>query len=173
MTHWKTLLAATLVAFLSACSTAKMSAVQPAARPAKAVTTIALAPGSGVMGEAIGVELFNRGITVVDADQARSIMARAGLQEYEMTTTAGYAALREKGLEAVLTVKAVAADDGTPESASVRVTDTATGAILAGLSWQNGWGGMRGSMADRTMRANLSSAAQEIAAEIHQRLSGQ
>jgi hypothetical protein len=156
----------------ASCGGSKMSVVQPQGTIARPVEKLAIAPGSGVLGEAISVELFNRGMTMVSAQEAVAIITRAGLQEFEVTSTTGLAFLREKGIDAVLDAKAVAAWDGTPESASVRVTDTSTGQVIAGLSWQNGWGGQRGSIADRAMRKNLSEAAVEISNELIRRLRG-
>jgi len=155
---------------LAACSGSKISAVQQSAIPSHDISRIAIAPGSGVLGEAISVELFNRGFTVVDSNEATTILGRAGLKEYELTSSRGFAALREKGIEAVLVAKSVAEADQTPESASVRVTDTADGQIIAAITWQNGYGGRRGSVADRIMRKNLSDAANEIADELMTRL---
>ena len=123
-----------------------------------------------MLGDAIGLELFNRNMTIIDAQQTVATVGRAGLQEFEWTTTRGFEFLREMGIEAVLTARSVNAADGTPESASVRVTDTANGQILAGITWQNGWGGQRGSVADRTMRKNLTQAANEIAQELLKRI---
>jgi len=140
--------------------------------PAQTVSRLAIAPGSGVLGEAIAVELFNSGITVVDANEASTIIGRAGLREFELTSSQGYSVLREAGIEAVLAAKSVDAADGTPESASVRITSTSSGEVLAGITWQNGWGGQRGSIADRTMRKNLSDAAREISGEIMKRIRG-
>lgn len=134
------------------------------------INSVAIAPGSGVLGDAIGLELFNLGVRVMDSNQATSIIGRAGLSEFEITTIKGYVLLREQGIDSVLVSKAIMASDGTPESASVRITDTETGALLAGVSWENGWGGQRGSVADRTMRNNTSDAAQDIARELEKRL---
>ena len=158
-----------IIFILSGCSTSSMS-VKQAQGPIKKVESLAIAPGSGVLGDAVGLELFNLGMNVMDANQANSIVGRAGLSEFEVTTTKGYATLRDKGIDAVLSVKAIIANDGTPESASIRVTETDQGKIIAGVSWENGWGGQRGSMADRTMRDNLSEAAQDIAEELYERL---
>jgi hypothetical protein len=163
------LLTLALAGLLSACAPSKMSVTTPQV-PVQTVTRLAIAPGSGVLGEAIAVELFNSGITVVDANEASTIVGRAGLREFELTSSEGYSALREAGIEAVLAAKSVDAADGTPESASVRITSTASGAVIAGITWQNGWGGRRGSIADRAMRKNLSEAAREIAAEIMKRI---
>jgi hypothetical protein len=140
--------------------------VKSSSAPSKQINNIAIAPGSGVFGDAIGLELFNLGMHVIDANQATSIVGRAGMSEFEITTTKGYSILKSKGIDAVLVAKAIMAYDGTPESASVRVIDTNNGNLIAGVSWQNGWGGQRGSLADRTMRDNTSDAAQEIAEEL-------
>lgn len=155
---------------VSACASSKMSVMTSPQVPLQTITRLAIAPGSGVLGEGIAVELFNSGITVVDANEASTIIGRAGLREFELTSVQGYSALREAGIQAVLAAKSVYASDGTPESASVRITSTRSGDIIAGITWQNGWGGQRGSIADRTMRKNLFEAAQEIAGEIMKRL---
>lgn len=165
----KVLAALSALVFLAACGSSQMSvtgnnAVYPVSR-------LAIAPGSGVFGDALAVELFNSGITIVDASQTTSIIGRAGLNEFEITTREGNDVLSDAGIDAVLTARTVSADDGTPESASVRVTSTRNGEVLAGITWQNGWGGQRGSLADRTMRKNLSAAAQDIADELMTRIS--
>lgn len=165
---WSALLG--VLVLCSACAGSKMSAAQPQAVPTREIGRLAIAPGSGVLGDAIGLELFNRGLTIVDAQETVAIVGRAGLREFELTSTQGFDVLRQQGIDALLTAKSVDGADGRPESASVRVTDTTSGEIVAGLSWQNGWGGRRGSMADRTMRKNLSKAASEIADELLQRL---
>ena len=43
--------------------------------------------------------------------------------------------------------------------------------VIAGVAWQNGWGGMAGSIADRTMRQGLADAAKQIADALVQNLS--
>ena len=54
--------------------------------PVQTVSRLAIAPGSGVLGEAIAVELFNSGLTVVDANEASTIIGRAGLREFKSTS---------------------------------------------------------------------------------------
>ncbi len=152
------------------CAGTKMSVMQPNVTSLKNIHRIAIAPGSGVLGDAIAQELFNMGAHVVDAQKTSSIIGRAGLSEFEVTTSKGYSLLREKGINAVLSAKAIMAQDGRPENASVRVTNTSNGDLLVGVIWQNGWGRRSGSIADRAMRVNLSEAAQEIARELRNRL---
>lgn len=108
------------------------------------------------------MELFNDGVTVIDPEQTRGILGHLGISEIQIATPESYVALHKAGIDALLVVKGVMAYDGTPESASVRLTSMPTGEVVAGLTWQNGWGGMRGSIADRTMRKNLAQAASEI-----------
>jgi hypothetical protein len=159
-----------LVAFLSACAPSKMSVNMGPQAPRQSISRLAIAPGSGVFGEALAVELFNSGMTIVDSNQASTILGRVGLKEFELTTTQGYAALCDAGIEAILAVKSVDAADDTPESASVRITSTVSGETIAGITWQNGYAGQRGSIVDRAIRKNLSDSAREVAAEVMTRI---
>jgi hypothetical protein len=123
---------------------------------------VALAPSGGVLADAIGIELFNRGFNVIDASEMSNLMARLNIYEIELSTPKNLSILSEQGIDAVLSVKAATGFDGLPQSASVRATRTSTGEIIAGLSWENGWGGSAGSIADRSMRKDVASAAEEI-----------
>src|SRR5438093_434081 len=96
---WLSLIAAFLLA--TACSGSKMTVPKDPGALSRAVGRLAIAPGSGVLGEAISMELFARGITVVDAQEATAIVGRAGLGEFEVTSTKGFAVLRDKGIDAV------------------------------------------------------------------------
>ena len=159
-----------LTIILSACSSSKMSVISDRQVLVQPVSRLAIAPGSGLLGEALAVELFNSGIPVVSAIEALTIIERVGLKELEFTSARGYAALRAAGISAVIAAKSVFGADGTPENASVRITSTMSGETVAGITWQNGWGGQRGSIADRSMRKNLSEAAREIAGELRNRV---
>jgi hypothetical protein len=125
---------------ISGCAGSKMSVIQNTKSLSFTVNRIAIAPGSGPFGDAIGVELFNIGFQVVDVNQTIAIAGREGLKEFELYTPRGYATLRGEGIDVVITAKTVDVA-GTPESASVRVIDTANGNLWAGITWQNAWGG--------------------------------
>ena len=155
---------------VSGCSGSKLSETIRTDYSGPPVTAIAISPGGGPFADAVGVELFNDGLTVLDADQTQGIIGRAGLTDLQVASPTSYEALSEAGADALLVVKAVMASDGSPESASVRLTSTHTSDVIAGLTWQNGWGGMRGSIADRTMRKNLAEAAGQIADGIMKRI---
>lgn len=162
------LLCAPLV--LGACAGAQIAQSTRGTYTGPPIHTVAIAPGGGALADAIGVELFNDGITVVDSEQTKGILGHVGISEFQIATPQSYAALHAAGADAILIVKGVMAADGTPESASVRLTSTSKGDVVAGLTWQNGWGGMRGSIADRTMRQNLAGAASEISGALMKRM---
>jgi hypothetical protein len=50
------------------------------------------------------------------------------------------------------------------------MNSTHNGQVLAGVTWQNGYGGAAGSPADRVMRKGLSEAAAEIATALAERV---
>ena len=58
----------------------------------------------------------------------------------------GVAALREKGVDAMLTASARMAQDGKPDRASAQILDTASGDSLMDIAWQNAWGEMADQM---------------------------
>ena len=62
---------------------------------------------TGVAGDALAIELFNRGFNVVDPNQTASILGNVGLTEFEITTKQAFAALSDRGIDAVLTVRVV------------------------------------------------------------------
>lgn len=155
---------------LTACASAQIAQSTRGSYTGPPIHTVAIAPGGGALADAIGVELFNDGLTVMDPEQTKGILGRVGISQVLIATSESYAALRNAGVDALLIVKDVMAQDGTPESASVRLTSTATRDVVAGLTWQNGWGGMRGSIADRTMRKNLVGAASEISNALVKRM---
>lgn len=148
---------------LAGCGTSKISMAPVAGTAKHQVKTVAFMPGGGLLADAVGVELANRGMTVIDSASTSSLMVRLNLNEVEITRPEGLAKLAQQGIDAVLIVRAGAGEDRRPESASARMNSTTTGQMLAGVTWQNGWGGAPGSPADRTMRKGTSEAATEIA----------
>lgn len=144
------------------CAGSKVS--QSVSQPYKGprVKAIVLSPGGGVLGDAVGVELFNKGFSVVDPGEAGRLLGRSDLSELEISSSPSLEALQGKGVDALLVVKVAAGEDGLPQSASVKLTSTRTQQVIGAISWQNGWGGQKGSIADRTMRKDVAAAAHEI-----------
>lgn len=163
-------LCAVVIGFsILACAGSKVSSMKGPA-PSEEVAAIAMAPSGGVLADAIAVELFNRGFEVVDTAQTTALLSRLNLTELEILRPESLSSLRSSGIGAVLSARSVAGYDGRPQSASVRVSSTSTGQILAGVTWQNGRGGAVGSPADSMMRSDLSEAASEVAEELAKRL---
>ena len=54
---------------LNACATARIAQSPRGSYAGPPILTIAFAPGGGALADAIGVELFNDGINVVDSNQ--------------------------------------------------------------------------------------------------------
>lgn len=147
--------------FLSGCGTSQTSSL-PTTQNA-AVKTIAMMPGGGILADAVAIELSARGFRVIDSAATSSLMVRLTLKEIEITQPAGLSKFRSQGIDAVLVVRAAAGNDRQPQSASARMSSTENGALIAGVTWQNGFGGESGSIADRVMRKGLTQAATEIA----------
>lgn len=161
---------ATSAFLVSACGASKVSAVPVAGRATHPVRTIAMAPSGGLLADAVAVELSNRGYTVIDAADTSRMMIRMNLDEIDMSRPEGLAKFSGRGIDAILSVRSAGGYDEQPQSASARVTSTDTGRVIAGVTWQNGWGGMAGSIADRTMRQGLADAAKQIADALVQNL---
>lgn len=148
---------------LAACAGSRVSTMPASGRVTHSINAIALAPEGGLLADAVGIELSNRGFTVIDSASTSKLMVRLNLNEVEIARPEGLAKLREQGIDAFLTVRAAGGYDQQPHSATARVNSTHTGQLIAGITWQNGWGGQAGSIADRTMRKGLAEAAAETA----------
>jgi hypothetical protein len=152
------------------CASSKVSSVPTAAHVKHVVKVIALAPGGGIMADAVGAELSNRGFTIIDPSSTTNMMVRLNLNEVEIAKPEGLAKLRDQGIDAFLTVRSGGGYDQQPQSASARMNSTHNGQVLAGVTWQNGFGGRAGSPADRVMRKGLVEAAAEIADALAERV---
>jgi len=149
--------------FLGGCGFSQTSSAPVAQRVP--VNTIAMMPGGGILADAVAVELSSRGFKIIDPAATSSLIVRLRLKEIEITQIAGLSRFKSQGIDAVLVVRAVGYDQQ-PQSASVRMTSTESGALIAGVTWQNGFGGEAGSVVDRVMRKGLSQAASEIANQL-------
>lgn len=157
-----------MFATFASCGTSKIAvsaplSLSPCSEP---VRVIALMPGGGVLAESIAVELTKYNYTVIDSEQVTALFLRSNLSEIEIYNPANLRLLKDKGIDSYLIVKCVAGPDELPQSASARLNKTSTGELIAGVSWENGWGGQSGSISDRVMRKNVSSAAAEIVANL-------
>lgn len=160
-------------AFLAGCAGPKISQLPIATGHKYVVRMMAMTAGGGLLADAVAVDLSNQGFNVLDSEGSSTLMARLNLTEFELTQPEGLSKLRNKGIDAVLSVRAAAGYDQDPQSASARINSTTNGKIIAGIVWQNGWGGQAGSIADRSMREGLAAAASEIASALAKQLKQQ
>lgn len=144
------------------CAGAMISAPQQLQPLPEKVDAVALAPSGGVLADAIGTELFNRGFRVIDTQETSNFLLRMNLDEIELLQPKSLAAFQDRSIGAVLSVKSVAGYDGKPQSATVRVVSTKTGEVIGAVNWQNGRGGAQGSPADAVMRKDIVGASQQI-----------
>ena len=163
MNRRNTLLAIVSTLILAACASSKISTMPVVGGLTHSVKSIAMAPDGGLLADAVAVDLSNRGFNIIDSATTSRMMVRLNLNEIEITRPEGLAKLRDQGIDAFLIVRAAAGYDQQPTSASARINSTHTGRVLAGITWQNGWGGQAGSIADRQHRKGLAEAASEIA----------
>ena len=145
------------------CAGPKVNVVRNQTMTGEPIRTIALMPGGGVMADAIGIELLNYKLNVIDTTQVTNFMIRENLNEIEITQSKNLSRLSDEGIDAVIFVKSVAGYDRKPQSASVKIIRTTDGQLMVGANWQNGHGGVEGSMADRDMRVDVAAAAKQIA----------
>jgi hypothetical protein len=123
---------------------------------------IAVAPGGGAIADSVGIALFKRGYLVVESGQMTRLLARAGIAASELMKPPGLSFLRQRGFDAVLMLQAVMAADGTPNNVTISVRAVASGGEISGVSWKNGRGGARGSLADKSMRVGTQEAVRQI-----------
>ncbi len=157
------LLVATMAITLFGCASSKVTTLPIASQPSHPVKTIAMQPKAGPVTGAIAVEFSNKGFEVIDSSSMADLLDRLGVSERDASKPDGMAKLQAQGIDAYFTVQGVVANDGRPINASARLTSVHTGKVLAAVSWENGWGGQAGSIADRSMRKGVAEAASEIA----------
>ena len=116
------------------------------------------------------LELANQGFRIIDANQTTNLLIRLNIDEIEISLPQNLDRIKQRGIDAYLSVRSVGGRGGTVESATATVLSTDTGNMLAGVSWQNAWGGQSGSIADRMMRKGLTDAAVEMASALAQRI---
>jgi hypothetical protein len=159
-----------LVMLLSGCASSKLSSIPVSDQGVRTVNAIAFMPGGGLVADAVGVELANRGFTIIDSATVSSMMVRLNLNEVEIIKPEGLAKLKDQGIDAVLSVRAAGSYDSQPQSVSARMNSTLNGKVIAGVTWQNGYGCAPGSPCDRMWRKGLTDVASEIADALAQRV---
>jgi hypothetical protein len=124
-----------LVALIVGCASSRISSLPTTSTAVVTVKAIALAPDGGLLADAVGVELANRGFIVIDSASTSTMMVRLNLNEVEIQLPAGLSTLKDQGIDAYLTVRAAGGYDDRPSSAGARMNSTTAGQVLAGVTW--------------------------------------
>ncbi|MDH5325326.1 MAG: hypothetical protein OEZ68_02395 [Gammaproteobacteria bacterium] len=161
---YKLIVSIALSSILLGCAPARLTV---SSSPVADLKTIALYPNRGLLGDAIGLELVKYGFDVFDTAQVSSMMIRLNLTEIEILEPRNIRKLKEEGIDGLLQVRTVSGYDRHPQSISVKVISSDTGKIIIGATWQNGFGGASGSIADRVVRSDVTDAAEDIAKGIY------
>lgn len=153
---------AVLAFLLSSCSSAKVGVIGRTSLAERGVRTIAMAPGGEQsFTDALSGEIAARGLTVKEPAWTADTASKLGISKAELELPDGLMKFKASGADAVVWITAIMAYDGKPESATVRVKSTADGSLLKTIEWNNGWGGLAGSPADRIQRKNIRAAAKQ------------
>jgi len=159
-----------IILMTAGCAGARITEMAHAPWSGARIESIAIDPRGGVMGEEIALHLNSGSLRVLNADQTVQLARRAGLDEYHVNSPEGLEALRNAGTDALLVLKTMIGWDGNPQVVTARLIDTRTAEVITGFSWENGWGGDFGSVADRAMRKSVPEAARQISATILNRI---
>ena len=133
------------------------NSIQKSSSPVK---TIAISPSSGMFGDAIGIELANRGFTVIDSGQAASLLVTIGMDKLQVYRPDRAKPIVDKGVDAILIVKTSNGYDNRPDSATVKLVNLKDGQIIVGANWQNGKEGGRNGIvnASKTIADSITKA---------------
>lgn len=145
------------------CSSATLNVnAQPSMN--EKIKTIALSPSSGILGDAIGIELLKYGYDVYDSEQLSSSIVSMNMNEIQILQPENLQRIKNKiGVDSILLVKTISGYDNKPQSASIKLVSTSTARIIAGATWQNGSAGQKGSPMDRGARSDIADASKQIA----------
>ena len=138
--------------------------------PRHEVRTVATNPAGYDTGDAIAKALEARddfAPKVLDVEQTMQLLRKLGIPSSKATLPESRQRLRAEGIDGWLDVtmeEHPTSDD--PNRISVRLSSTHDPKLAITLEWRNAWGGMKGSLADASMRMGLDSAAKEIAVRL-------
>ncbi|HIF23230.1 MAG TPA: hypothetical protein EYQ27_15340 [Gemmatimonadetes bacterium] len=146
-----------------ACQAPQVRVVRGPADVLESIDSIAVLPGGGVLSDALSMELLARGIEVIDAEQVASLVLLDEGHSAGGPGVRSLSRLQDEGIDAALQSNLVLGYDARPQTVTVRIIQTGTGKLIAGVTWKNGSGGERGSPADQDARVDVDIAAQQIA----------
>jgi hypothetical protein len=99
---------------------------------------VAISPGGGLLGDAIGTELLGYGYDVVSTSQVHAIFGQGYWSSSTLLAPKHLEQLRKKGVGMLLTLTPSNLYGGVPQSAVIRLIDVTNGETLAAVNWQSG-----------------------------------
>jgi hypothetical protein len=151
------LVAVFLVVQLSGCTAGRVIPVGSFRSLEPPLKTIALAPSGAIFADLIGVALSEQGYTIIDSGATLALLVLMQQSADDLLSPQVSGMLKERGVDAVLVVQKVAAEDGLPQIVHVRLYSTDQMAEVGGIDWKNSWS-----------RRSVWEAAQEIATAMAQ-----
>ncbi len=117
-------------------------------------------------------ELSNRGYGVLDQGRTSALLRKLDLDTSDITDATTLTELNARRVDAVMKIAVTMMDTRAEllENVKITVFGTDGGPLLASIDWTNGWGGMPGSPADRSMRKNIANSAREVALALTRQL---
>jgi len=168
----RTLLTIGLLSLLSACGGARVVGSDNFIK--HPIHRIAVSPSGGDVADAIVQRLREKEggkLEVMGTKATAEMLQRTKVMSIKATTPESLAILKREGIDAWLRMESAAhPSSDTPQNVNVRMTSTHDPLQYIDFLWHNGWGGMRGSLADATMRRGRDDALDAVTDEIVARL---
>ena len=138
------------------------------------VARIATSASGGELADAIVIEMRNsehNTAEVMDTHSTMELLKRLGMKNIHATLPEGLELLRAEGIDAWMKAsEATHPTSDTPQSVDIILTSTHDLKQFIKFTWNNAWSGMKGSLADYTMRKGRKAATKGVADEIVRRL---
>lgn len=160
------LLVSSLV-LLAACASPAVLPSPYVRTPVTSVTRLALAPGSGALGEAVAARLTERGFYVMPADAVAAAMQASGVRVLGTPQLGALGFLAAQDIHAVLEVQGDA-PGAEPIGARATVLRVPDGARIADMHWRNRFGWVE----RQAGRLDADSVARQLSEQIAARLRG-
>lgn len=154
------------------CGGAKVEGLE-GVRPTHPVREAVIESGDAQLGDFVAEELTALGLKSIGPTASAKRLPELGIPIGKALLPENLAKLREQGIDALVVLEpnqSIAAD--IPQNVQVVLTSTHTRQSMGQFKWHNAWGGMRGSLADATMRKDRRNAAKDIASYIHKAVGG-
>lgn len=150
-----------LALMITGCtSTEKMTAEDAVRPPPPSLNVIAVAP-TGLLAEAVGSELFQKGYQIIPAAQVSTMIQQAFPGETYLLSPRVLSFLRSKGVQSVLLVTSRSSYGQVPSDAVVQIISTFDGSTLAATNFH-----YERDVFDWDKSGDVASAAHEIASSL-------